>query len=55
MYFQSTIHSFRPVKVTGTASLKVNLVLQLIAMREEVLYEVLLYLRKAYDALDREH
>ena len=39
---------------TGTATLKAKLLYQLTAMREAVLFEVFLDIRKAYDALDRE-
>ena len=37
----------------GTATLEANLIQQLAAMREEVLYVIFLDLTKAYDALDR--
>ena len=39
---------------TGIASLKSKLLQNLIGMREEVIYEVLLDLKKAYGALGRE-
>ena len=38
----------------GTAALEAKLLQQLMAMREAVLFEVFLDLRKAYDALDWE-
>ena len=37
----------------GTATLKIKLLHQLIAMRETVLHSVFLYLCKAYEALER--
>ena len=40
---------------TGTASLEANLPQDLMAMSYEVLYEILLYLHKAYDALDHDY
>ena len=49
--FHDTLHSFRAGRGVGTASLGDNLIQQFIAMREEVLYEVVLYLRKSYGAL----
>ena len=47
------LHGFQAGRGTGTASLKANILQQLIEIREEVLYEVFLNLRKAYDALGR--
>ena len=38
----------------GTASLKAKLIQHMTEMREEVLYEVFIDLRKVYKALDRE-
>ena len=37
---------------TGTVSLESKLLQQLMVMREEVMYEILLDLHKAYDSLD---
>ena len=53
--FHVTLHSFRAGRGTGTASLEVNIIQQLMAMREEVLYEVFLDLQKSYDALEQEY
>ena len=39
---------------TGTASLDAKLIQKLTKIREEVVYEVFIKIRKAYDALDRE-
>ena len=51
--FNDVLHGFRAGQGTSNASLKSKLLYNLMAMREEVLYEVLLDLRKAYDALGR--
>ena len=51
--FHNRLHKFRIGRGTGTASLKVKMLQQLMEMREEVLYEIFLDLHKAYDALDR--
>ena len=47
------LHGFREGCGTGTATLKAKLLLQLAALREEVLYGIFLDLAKAHDALDR--
>ena len=47
------LHGFWEGRGTGTATLEAKLLQQLAAMREEVLYVILLDLTKAYDALDR--
>ena len=52
--FHDMLHGFRSGIGTGTASTEVNLLQNLVEMREEVLYEVFLDLKKSYDALDRE-
>ena len=41
-------------RVTGTATIEDKLLQKLITMMETVLYSILLDLRKAYDALDRD-
>ena len=51
--FHDALHRFREGRSTGTATLKAKLLQQLAAMREEVLYVILLDLTKAYDTLDR--
>ena len=51
--FHDVLHGFRAGRGTGTATLEANLLQQLAAMREEVLYVIFLDLTKAYDALDR--
>ena len=52
--FHDMLHGFRDGQGKGNVYLESNLIYQITAMREEVLYEVLLDLRKAYDALYRE-
>ena len=47
------LHRFRAGRGTCTATLKAKLLQQLEALREEVLYMILLDLHKAYAALDR--
>ena len=46
-------HGFRAGRRTGNATLEAKLLHQLAALREEVLYVILLDLHKVYDALDR--
>ena len=52
--FYDVLRKFWEVKGTGTAFLEANLLQNLVELREKFLYEVLLGLRKAYDALNRE-
>ena len=47
IYFHDTLHRFWAERGTGTATLNAKLLLQLTAMREAVLFEVLLDLWKA--------
>ena len=51
--FYEFLHGFRAGRGKGTATLEANLLQQLAALREEVLYVIFLDLHKAYDALDR--
>lgn len=51
--FHNTLHGFRTVRGTGTAYLESKMLQQLMAMREEFLYDIFLDLNKSYDALDR--
>ena len=51
--FHGLLHGFRAGHGTGTTTLEANLLQQLAALREEVLYVIFLDLHKAYDALDR--
>ena len=50
--FYDVLRKFWEVKGTGTAFLEANLLQNLVELREKFLYEVLLGLRKAYDALN---
>ena len=52
--FHDVLHGFQESRGTGAASLKAKLLQQLTEIREEVLYEVFLDLRKSYDPLNRE-
>ena len=52
--FHDVLQGFRAGRGTGAASLEANILQQIMSMREEVLYEVLLNLWKFYDALYRE-
>ena len=49
----NSLHGFREGHSTRAATLKVKLLLQLTAMREEVLHATFLDFQKAYNALDR--
>ena len=51
--YHDFLHGFRAGRGTGTTTLEAKLLQQLAALREEVLYVILLDLHKAYDALDR--
>ena len=51
--YHNFFHGFRAGRGTGTATLNAKLLQQLVDLREEVLYVILLELHKAYDALDR--
>ena len=51
--YHDFLHRFWAGRDTGTATLKVKLLHQLVALREEVLYVIFLDLHKAYESLDR--
>ena len=51
--FHNFLHGFWAGRGTGTATLEAKLLHQLAALREEVLYVILLGPHKAYYALDR--
>ena len=51
--YHDSPHGFRAGRGTGTATLESKLLQKLAAMREEVLYVILLDLAKVYDTLDR--
>ena len=50
--FNSVLHGLWAGQGTGTTSIEANLLRQLTAMGEEVIYKVFLDLRKAYDKFD---
>ena len=50
--FHDVLHGFWAGWEMGTTSLEVKFIQQLTAMREEVLYELFLDLRNAWDVLD---
>ena len=52
--FNDVLHGLQTGLGMGTFSLEAKFLQQLTETREEVLYEVSLELRKAYDALERE-
>ena len=52
--FHDMLHRFRVGRGKGNASLKVKLLQHMMAMGEEVLYEVFLEFQNSYDALDLE-
>ena len=49
-----SLHGFLVERGTGNASLEYKLLQQLATIREDILYELFLDFRKAYDTLDRE-
>ena len=51
--FHDFLHGFQSGRETGTSTLEAKLLQQLVALREEVLYVIFLYLNKVYNALDR--
>ena len=51
--FHEFLHGFWAGHVTGTATLEAKLLQHLAALREEVLYVILLELHKSYGTLDR--
>ena len=51
--FHKIFHGFLSGIGTGNASLKSNMIQQVVAMREEVFYNIFLDLHKSYNILDR--
>ena len=51
--YHNSLHSFWAGRGTGTATLEVKLIQQVVALRQAVLHEILLDLHKAYNSLDR--
>ena len=52
--FHDMLHGVCTGRCTGTVFLEANLLQELMAMREEILYDIFLDLNKAYDDLDRD-
>ena len=52
--FHDALHGFCAGRGTITSTLKARLLQHLISMRETFLYSIFLYLRKSYDALERD-
>ena len=51
--YYNFLHGFRAGRGTGTATLDLKRLQQVVALREAVLHAIFLDLHKAYDALDR--
>ena len=51
--YNNFLHGFWDGRGTGTSTIEAKLIQQLAALREEVLYVILLDLHKACDTLDR--
>ena len=51
IHLHDAFHGFWAGHGMGTATLEANILQQLTAIREEVLYEIFLYLQKNYDTL----
>ena len=51
--FHNTLHEFQMGRGTGNAYFESKLIHQLVYMREDILYNILLDKHRAYDALDR--
>ena len=51
--YHDYLHGFQAGCGTGTVTLEVNLLQQVVALREAVLHVIFLYLNKAYNDLDR--
>ena len=54
IFLHDMLHGFWVGRGMGTASLKAKLLQQLTAMREEVFYNIYLYMYKSYAFLDRD-
>ena len=53
IHYHDTLHGFRTVCGTGTATLEAKLLQQLMAMRDAVFHTIFLDLQKVYDTLGR--
>ena len=54
IHFHDSLHGFHTGIGTGKASLEANLIQELMDLREEFLYEIILDLHESYYSLDRE-
>ena len=52
--FHYVIHSFQDNSGTGMSSLEVKLLQNLVALHEELLYYIFLYLYRSYDSMEWE-
>ena len=52
-FAHGVVHGFRTIRGMGTAYLEANMTQHLGAMREKVLYEILLYLHKSNNDIDK--
>ena len=50
--FHDTLHGLSTGRGTRTTSLEAKLLKHIMSMREEVLYDIFLYIHKGYDAPD---
>ena len=50
--FHNTLHGLRTGRGTSTTSLEANLLQTMRAMKEEFLYNIFLYIHRAYDTPD---
>ena len=53
--FHDALHGFRMHRGTGTATLEAKLLQNISSMRLEVLYDIFVYIHKAYENLDWVH
>ena len=51
--YHNFLNGLRAGRGTGTSTLEIKLLQQVVALREEVLHAIFLGLHKSYDALDR--
>ena len=53
MPYHDSLHGFKAGRGTGTDTIEVKILHQVAVLREAVLNEIFLVLKKAYNALDR--
>ena len=54
LQYNKSLHNFRAGWVTGNTPLKAKIIQHLTKVRKEVLYEIFLDIKNAYDTLDQE-